>query len=121
MPASLNSTFPPAASITPASSSNKVLVIVNQNGLEKDNTDTKLGVQLLRSTTVLGIFCSEDTLNTSTANRTNVGGTGFSYLDSPSSTSSTEYKTQFKNVGDGTITIQDGNAVSSITLMEISG
>mgnify|MGYP003136442881 CR=1 FL=1 len=110
------------ATITPSSSSNKVLVIVNQNGLEKDNADIKMQGKLLRGSTDLGAFIGDETLNTSTSNRTDMGGTGFSYLDSPSTTSATVYKTQFRNVsGSGNVAVQNGSAVSSITLMEIAG
>ena len=109
------------ASITPSSTSNKVLVIVNQNGLEKDNTDTKISVKLLRGSTDIALFAGTGTLNTSTANRTDIGGTGVSILDTPNSTSSTTYKTQLKNQGSGTVAVQNGGSVSSITLMEIAG
>jgi len=109
------------ASITPSSTSNKVLVIVNQNGLEKDGTDTKISVKLLRASTDIALFAGTGTLNTSTANRTDIGGTGVSILDTPSSTSSTTYKTQLKNEGSGTVSVQNGSSVSSITLMEIAG
>ena len=109
------------ASITPSSTSNKVLVIVNQNGLEKDNTDTKISLKLLRASTDIALFAGTGTLNTSTANRTDIGGTGVSILDTPNSTSSTTYKTQLKNEGSGTVAVQNGGSVSSITLMEIAG
>ena len=109
------------ATITPSSSSNKVLVIVNQNGLEKDNSDIKMQAKLVRASTDLGNFIGDETLNTSTSNRTDIGGTGFSYLDSPSTTSATVYKTQFRNVnGSGNVAVQNGSSVSSITLMEIA-
>jgi hypothetical protein len=110
------------ATITPTSSSNKVLVVVNQNGLEKDNSDIRMEGKLLRGSTSLGIFIGEQTLNTSSANRTDIGGVGFTYLDSPSTTSATVYKTQFRNVnGSGTISVQNSSAVASITLMEVAG
>ena len=108
------------ATITPSSSSNKVLVIVNQNGLEKNNADIRMQAKLLRGSTNLGNFIGDETLRTSTANRTDIGGTGFSYLDSPSTTSATVYKTQFRNVdGANLVAVQNGSSVSSITLLEI--
>ena len=110
------------ATITPSSSSNKVLVIVNQNGLEKDNSDIKMQAKLVRASTDLGNFIGDETLNTSTSNRTDIGGTGFSYLDSPNTSgSAVTYKTQFRNVnGSGNVAVQNGSSVSSITLMEIA-
>jgi len=110
------------ATITPSSSSNKVLVIVNQNGLEKDNNDIKMKCILLRGSTELSAFIGSQTLNTSTANRTDIGGTGATYLDSPSTTSATVYKTQFQNMSaSGAVAVQNSSSRSSITLMEIAG
>ena len=111
------------ATITPTSSSNKVLVVVNQNGLEKDNNDIKMEAKLLRGSTDLAVFIGSGSLNTSTSNRTDIGGVGFTYLDSPSTTSATAYKTQFRasHNGSGTIAVQNDTAVASITLMEVAG
>jgi len=110
------------ATITPTSSSNKVLVIVNQNGLEKDNNDIRFEVKLLRGSSNILIFAGDQTGNTSSSLRTDIGGTGGTILDSPSTTSATVYKTQFRNVNSsGTISVNNGSAVSTITLMEVSG
>jgi hypothetical protein len=110
------------ATITPTSSSNKVLVIVNQNGLEKDNSDIKLQVKLLRGSSNILDFAGDQTGNTSSSLRTDIGGTGGTVLDSPSTTSATVYKTQFKNVSSsGTVSVNNGSAVSTITLQEIKG
>ena len=110
------------ATITPTSSSNKVLVIVNQNGLEKDNSDIRMEIKLLRGSTDVLIFAGDQTCNTSTNNRTDIGGAGGTILDTPSTTSATVYKTQFKNVNsNGTISVNNGTAVSTITLQEIKG
>jgi len=107
------------ATITPSSSSNKVLVIVDQNGLGKDNADTKMSVRLFRGSTQILNF-NEFCLNTSASLRTSIGGTGATFLDSPSTTSATVYKTQFKNEGGGTVECQLSSTASTITLMEIS-
>ena len=108
------------ATITPSSSSNKVLVIVNQNGLYKTGADIRMQGRLLRGSTNLGNFIGDETLRSSNANAFDMGGTGFSYLDSPSTTSATVYKTQFRNVDNtNTIEVQNGSSVSSITLLEI--
>ena len=43
-----------------------------------------------------------------------------SYLDSPNTTSSTIYKTQFMNTGNAaSVTVQNNNSTSTITLLEI--
>ena len=46
-------------------------------------------------------------------------GTSFSYLDSPSSTSSLTYKTQFKSNG-GENFLTDNGSTATITLLEVS-
>jgi hypothetical protein len=43
----------------------------------------------------------------------------FTYLDSPSTTSSTTYKTQFAAYNTGTTTVCTANATATIVLMEI--
>ena len=110
------------ATITPTSSSNKVLVIVNQNGLEKDNNDIRFEVKLMRGSSNILIFAGDQTGNTSSALRIDIGGTGGTILDSPSTTSATVYKTRFRNVNSsGTISVNNGSAVSTLTLMEVAG
>ena len=51
------------------------------------------------------------------------GGISTSFLDSPSTTSSTTYKTVFKANDGGTSRVQNDttNSVSTIILMEIAG
>jgi hypothetical protein len=49
------------------------------------------------------------------------GSCSIAYLDSPATTSSTTYKTQFKNAGGSFVSVfvQDGSSTSTITLLEI--
>ena len=106
-------------SITPSSSSNKILVFANVNGTRKAN-NTALRLQLVRGATVLTIF---DTIigytNTTTTN--SVGTSGLSYLDSPATTSSTTYKIQFSSSSSGNTVELNAGASSTITLMEVAG
>ena len=110
------------ATITPSSATSKVLVIVNQSGLAKDagNAESAVMVRLLRGATEIvnefaGLAGYE---NSSKINR--VATASVSYLDSPSTTSATTYKTQFKNYQNATgVTVQSSDSTSSITLMEI--
>jgi hypothetical protein len=113
------------ASITPSSASNKVLILINQN-VGKGNADNYLALQLLRGATAIG--GSGDIAGnvgyTSSSNY-NYIGTGFScsFLDSPNTTSSTTYKTQFNRQGSGStnVTVQQDSGASYITLIEIAG
>ena len=110
------------ATITPASASNKVLVIVNQTGLRKvaGNAESAVIVRLLRDATeIISNFSGfAGYENSSKENR--VASASVSYLDSPNTTSATTYKTQFKNFQNANgVSVQDGNSESSITLLEI--
>ena len=111
------------ATITPRNTSSKILVLVSQqcrktNGNINNGTDIKL----FRDATDLGkrIYAQGYTnslLETYTQ-------AAFQYLDSPSTTSATVYKTQFaNNAGNfASVVVQaDSIGVSIITLMEIAG
>lgn len=110
------------ASITPSSSSSKILVLVSQNGVGKSsgNASNACDVKLLRGATFLtGITAAGET---QTALQVNVGGISFCYLDSPATTSSTTYKTTFANInGSAFAAVQYayGTTYSNITLLEI--
>jgi hypothetical protein len=106
--------------ITPASTDNKVLVVGSINGCRKDGS-TGLGLALLRDTTNISNF--EGLGGYDAGSGTNmVGGVGFAYLDSPSSTSEIDYKVQQKNtLASGTTYVQGSNAISQIVVLEIEG
>ena len=108
------------ASITPSSTSNKILVVVQQS-IKKDAGNTWCDVILLRDSTQIGIFASIAYNGVSEHNYIGIGA-GCSFLDTPSSTSSLTYKTQFRNVAaTSSVFAQTDNGLSSITLMEIAG
>lgn len=115
-----------SCSITPTSSTSKILVLTSQPGLcvIGSNASRTNYIQLLRNATAIFNFCWE----TNGA----VGANGFrvdpyagniSYLDSPATTSSVTYKTQAR--GDSTADSlqtrwQFNGSISAITLMEIA-
>ena len=107
------------ASITPSSSSSKILIIVSQNGVSKSSGNTYVALQLLRNSTSIVVFETQigytnSTLETNMASSTN-------YLDSPATISSVTYKTQFKSPNSTNFaTVQTGSSTSTITLMEIA-
>jgi len=111
-----------SASITPSSTSSKILVLVNQTGLTKSTSDNAGKIQLVRDATALIMFENDFGRTASTALNM-VGGTGTNYLDSPATTSATTYKTQFacSVVASAVIRIGQNNSVQTITLMEIAG
>jgi hypothetical protein len=108
------------ASITPSATSSKILVIVQQAGCGKTSSDTEEQLQLLRGATSISTFATQVGLTSSTA--TNIVGTqGVIYLDSPATTSSTTYKTQFRSVANSAQAIVQANGcMSTIALLEIS-
>ena len=91
----------------------KILVSAKDNG----SGDNAIRYNLVRGATQI----HESYLNgyTSTSMRL-IGSYSLQYLDSPNTTSSTTYKTQFKNfVNSGTIYTQVGSATATMILMEI--
>ena len=114
------------ASITPTSSSNKILVMVCQhaNAYVTSGSNGTAGIQIVRGSTTI----YEALKNTSSVPyQFGSSGTGIqgyitiNFLDSPSTTSSTTYKTQGA-AGTQNVIFQGNdltNAVSTITLMEI--
>jgi len=107
-------------SITPTSATSKILVIVSQTLYSGGTTNVTTSTQLLRGSTVLVVegysFYVGDHFFRS----------AFNYLDSPATTSTTTYKTQFKknNAGGTSVTYaygdSGGQTNSYITLMEIA-
>jgi hypothetical protein len=110
-----------SASITPTSSSSKILVLVTMNGLLNGGTaDTGIKLAILRGSTNINTFAEYTCyLGSSVSLITSAAG---NYLDSPSTTSSTTYKVQFaRRDGSGTVSVQANSDSSTIVLMEIAG
>ena len=102
-------------SITPSSTSNKILISVTFQG----QTDAN-GIYTLSKgdTNLVGTF---GFTRLEVANKQT--GFSFSYLDSPLTTSATTYKLRMKNNGSGTVYFHPGSNTSTATmqLMEIQG
>tara|TARA_B000000609_G_scaffold61111_1_gene45421 strand:+ start:2157 stop:2732 length:576 start_codon:yes stop_codon:yes gene_type:complete len=127
-----------SASITPNSSSNKVLILVSQGYYITRSTDqARGGFRLLKGSTVLeqGPNAATGQEPNGLGKSTNLGGStqvagryNLHYLDSPSTTSSTTYKTQFANAQSSaspTIYVNSGTGSGEmgsgfITLMEVA-
>jgi hypothetical protein len=105
------------AAITPASSSNKILVLISQS-ISSVGGRAGGALRILRGSTEVEEY-------NQISNVENQFGQHFiQHLDSPSSTSATTYHTEFKRIDQsGTVTAQrndsSGNATSTITLIEI--
>ena len=106
------------ATITPSSSSNKILVHVLQS-VGKSASNTWTDIKLQRGTTDISFVKSITYNAVAQANYVGTGG-GFIILDNPSTTSATTYKTVFRNVAAaGSIYTQVDSGKSMMTLMEI--
>lgn len=114
-----------SASITPRSTSNKILVMINLQAGSYSSDVANLGIKLQRNggdlyTTQYGYVNSVNAaINMSTY-------IGFNYLDSPASTSSLTYSILFNGYivsgPNGNYTVFNyGNSTSFLTLLEVSG
>ena len=112
------------ANITPSSSSNKVLIILNvQIGKGGGSHSHHGNIKLLRDSTELNPEGSEilDSLAyDDTAGYLYPGSASVHYLDTPNTTSQITYKIQAMRAGNsGTFTCQPDGSASSMTLMEV--
>ena len=122
-----------SANITPASTSNKILVLVTIGGMG-ENAVSQAFFRLDRNGSVVGVGDAVGNRKQISgasiyiSNNNSMASTAFNYLDSPSTTSSLTYKIQF-SANAGTVFVNrshtDSDATttsrgtSSITLMEI--
>lgn len=107
------------ASISPKFSTSKILVLVSQRVFKNQTSSAGANILLLRNATTLVTDVRVSLNDTSSVGNDQVWS--ICYLDSPATTSSTTYKTQFNNnAGSGTVYVNlDGN-LATITLMEIA-
>ena len=114
-----NSTFVDTGittSITPSSSTSKILVVVYLGMCTKSANDTQLNLRLQRSGST--IF-SAASMNPGSAVALAVNPT-LVYLDSPSTTSSVTYSMQLANRDNAGNVGVNANGTATITLMEIA-
>jgi len=116
-----------SASITPKSSTNKILVMVTINNyLARSGSDCAGAIQLLRGASIVWAQGSSGASNgpglylyAAGCSTTNLGVIqNINYLDSPATTSSTTYKVQ-QACFSGTMYSQYASTPSTITLIEI--
>jgi hypothetical protein len=121
-----------SATITPSASSSKILVLVSLNVEARvDAGMARTNCRILRNST--SVFLSENTViidAPASANNRVIGGgmMSLTYLDSPSTASSTTYKVQYAVATTSSNAVAyinnaqtEGNAYSTMTLMEIAG
>lgn len=117
-----------SGSITPSSTSSKVLVIVAQScdfALTAGQGIGVLGLRLLRD--AVAVFTSTSFCGGNFGANTAINGWPampcLAYLDSPATTSAVTYKTQFNRLSgaDGTVKVQTGSSPSVMILIEVAG
>jgi hypothetical protein len=117
-----------SASITPSSATSKVLIIFTQSMFIDSLTgsaENGMAIKLLRASTDIVTLSPEvfRIFNYYSGNRVDTQLSAiqsYTYLDSPSTTSATTYKTQFRSTQSGkTVAANYSSCPSSIVLMEI--
>jgi len=110
-------------SITPTSATSKVLVLISQPyGIVRDSQNIGGQARLLRGSTVLSTHNYSLNMTLGSTDTALFTMWTISYLDSPSTTSSTTYKTTgavSTTANNSTIRFNASNNLSSITLLEI--
>jgi hypothetical protein len=109
------------ATITPTLATSKILVLVSQNGISKNNANTQTGmtVKLLRGATSILTFAGASAF-TGTAMYNYVASASATYLDEPATTSATTYKTQISSTNNNaSVSVNIGGEFSTMTLLEI--
>ena len=107
------------ASITPTSTSSKILVLVSHPSTDKRIGNTYLGLRLNRNGSLITAISNQDMYN----GQVNVTSSNISYtyLDSPSSASALTYSTVFNSgAGNAQVSINWNGGPSTLTLMEIA-
>jgi len=110
------------ASITPTSSSSKILVMVTICGIYISNAGNYLVAGVVRGSTLVVDNFTGAGPGYNGSNGGNGGSGSVNYLDSPATTSSTTYKVQYKSAtsSQAVYLMNGGGPISSITLLEIA-
>jgi hypothetical protein len=105
-------------SITPSSTSNKILVIASLSISVTAGTNAYAGSKLRRGTNASGTILSEKAIGDSAGNDI-IGFIEHTILDSPSTTSSQQYTMSFRLASGNTTSVSTDARVYNIILMEI--
>ena len=107
------------ATITPSSTSNKVLITVSIP--LRLNGDLAIDVSLYKASSQI-FLVGNDAGDNGTSAHENLGQYSFTYLDSPSTTSATTYTVYARSTGGSASLVIMGNSqYGTITLQEIKG
>jgi len=104
--------------ITPKSTSSKIMVIANMYEVYKQGANTSPMFAINRAGTIIGDHQGSTQAYTTANEYENVH---IVYVDEPSTTSATVYKMQFKSSNGNTVHINGDNTQNHFILMEIAG
>jgi hypothetical protein len=115
-----------SASITPTSSTSKILIFASLASCGKTTGNTFISARLVRNSTAIFGFDDSAVYTNGGSEEAYIGSICTSYLDSPETTSATTYKVQFASgFNAASVRINANIALNSpasvITLMEIAG
>ena len=106
--------------ITPAASSSKILIIAHLGGIYSNTSGNKMIFTCLRGSTNIGHSTMGFGFMAGFSDGRALNGDGFTFLDSPSTTSATTYKVQARlENATGAGQISQESATSTITCIEI--
>jgi len=109
------------ASITPLFSTSKILIIVSGWCDNNGTSGLQVGVTIFKNNATNLAGTSSNMTNVYSGTARVQGSCSVSYLDSPTTTSSTNYAVYFASSnGGGAVNFNGGTSTSSITLMEIA-
>jgi len=116
------------ATITPTSSSNKILVVASMQWMIlRESTETSGRFKLLRGSTAIATYTGCVHIEAAVTSQSRIiskGGYTIQHIDSPATTSATTYKVQFGTYHTGNsaeMRISNDSTPSCIALMEVSG
>lgn len=112
-----------SATITPKSSSSKIMIQVHLGDAANTNNHAGLGVALYRGSTKVADLTSRHAYSVSGSNPSGLGIGGLStvWFDSPATTNATTYTIYINNGGAGTGALFRDNTDGCIVLQEIAG
>lgn len=114
-----------SATITPTSSSSKILVLASLNGVGKSNFNGDASYRIIRGASTQVIYLMQGVGNNNTTSFNYNASLCCAYLDSPATTSSTTYKAQYLCSSASGLAVfnwyqSSQNTTSTITLLEIA-
>jgi hypothetical protein len=111
-----------SASITPSSTSSKIVVFMALGDVGTSDASSGVSIALFRNDSQIGnnLSARHCYVDTSATENYIINQWASCYHDSPSSTSSLTYSIRFNNAGAGTVKVMRDSTQGSIILMEIS-